>query len=182
MTNTLLLVDIQRDYFPGGAHPLVEPEAAAEAAHAVLEAWRGSGRPIIHMQHVWEGPDAVFMRPGTDGVQIHPLVAPEAGEQVLTKDRPNSFLNTPLLERLREAGTSELTVVGMMSNLCVDATVRAGSDLGFDVTVVHDACAASDLHFQGQLVAGATVHSAFMAALHGNYAAVLSAADVLRGV
>jgi len=29
---TLLIIDIQRDYFPGGAYPLVEPEAAAEAA------------------------------------------------------------------------------------------------------------------------------------------------------
>jgi hypothetical protein len=29
VSRTLLIVDIQKDYFPGGALPLVEPEAAA---------------------------------------------------------------------------------------------------------------------------------------------------------
>ena len=72
MARGLLIVDIQRDYFPGGAHPLVEPEAAAEAAQRVLEAFRSGGEPIVHVQHVWDSPDATFMRPGTDGVEIHP--------------------------------------------------------------------------------------------------------------
>jgi nicotinamidase-related amidase len=36
MTRGLLIIDIQRDYFPGGACPLVEPEAAAAAARRVL--------------------------------------------------------------------------------------------------------------------------------------------------
>ena len=80
MTRGLVIVDIQRDYFPGGAYPLVEPEAAAGAARRVLDHFRAEGEPVVHLQHVWDAPDATFMRPGTDGVEIHPEVAPADGE------------------------------------------------------------------------------------------------------
>jgi nicotinamidase-related amidase len=178
MGRGLLVIDIQRDYFPGGAYPLVGPEAAAEQARKVIDSFRGRSLPIVHMQHVWDDPEATFMRPGTDGVEIHPLVAPGDGETVLQKSEPNSFVGTPLESALRDADVDEITVVGMMTSMCVDSTVRAAADLGFAVTVVHDACAAPDLEFGGEAVPGRTVHAAFIAALADGYAAMVGAADV----
>jgi nicotinamidase-related amidase len=177
---TLLIIDIQRDYFPGGAYPLVEPEAAADHAREVLESFRQAGDPVIHMRHVWDAPDAEFMRPGTEGIEIHSAVAPAEGELVLEKENPNSFLDTGLEQELRERGTEQLVVAGMMSSMCVDATVRAAADLGFSPTVVHDACAAPNLEFNGVEVPGASVHAAFMAALADGYAELASAAEVLK--
>ena len=165
MPRTLLIIDIQRDYFSGGAYPLVEPEAAAETARRVLDSFRDVGDPVIHMKHVWDAPDAEFMRPGTEGIEIHPTVAPAEGELVLEKTSPNSFIDTPLEEELKQRDPDELVVAGMMSSMCVDATVRAAADLGFSPIVVHDACAAPDLQFNGVDVPGAAVHAAFMAAL-----------------
>jgi nicotinamidase-related amidase len=176
---TLLIIDIQRDYFPGGAYPLVDPEAAAESARRVLERFRDAGDPVIHMKHVWDAPDAQFMRPGTEGIEIHPAVAPADGEMVLEKASPNSFVETALEDELRKRGSEDLVVAGMMSSMCVDATVRAAADLGFSPTVVHDACAAPDLEFNGVSVPGATVHAAFMAALADGYAELTSAAEML---
>ncbi|MCW2998147.1 MAG: Isochorismatase, partial [Solirubrobacterales bacterium] len=161
----LVIVDIQNDYFPGGAFPLVEPEAAAAAARRVLDGFRAAGEPVAHVQHLSAEPDAMFMRPGTAGVAIHDAVAPADGEPVITKREPNAFLRTGLEAWLREHGVDELVVVGMMTSMCVDATVRAGSDLGFDVTVVHDACAAPDLAFGGVEVPARAVGAAFLAAL-----------------
>ena len=180
-SRTLLIIDIQRDYFPGGAYPLVEPEAAAEAARRVLDSFRGSNEQVIHMKHVWDAPDAEFMRAGTEGIEIHPSVAPAEGELVLEKASPNSFVNTALAAELRDRGTADLVVAGMMSSMCVDATVRAAADLGFSPTVVHDACAAPDLEFNGTDVPGAVVHAAFMAALADGYAEVTSAAELISG-
>jgi nicotinamidase-related amidase len=180
-SKTLLIIDIQRDYFPGGAYPLVEPEAAAESARKVLDSFRAANQPIIHMKHVWDAPDAEFMRPGTEGIEIHPTVEPADGELVLEKTAPNSFLDTSLEEELRRRNTTDLVVAGMMSSMCVDATVRAAADLGFSPTVVHDACAAPDLQFNGVEVPGATVHAAFMAALADGYAELTSAAELLAG-
>jgi nicotinamidase-related amidase len=174
----LLIIDIQRDYFPGGAFPLVGPEDAATAARRALDAFRAGGEPVLHLQHVWDAPDATFMRPGTDGVEIHPLVAPGEGEAVIQKAEPNGFLGTALEEELRAAGIDELVVAGMMSSMCVDATVRAGADLGFGMTVVHDGCAAPDLEFGGTSVPGASVHAAFMAALGDGYATLVASREL----
>src|SRR5215213_3909010 len=181
MARALLIIDIQRDYCPGGAYPLVEPVRAAAAARRVLDAFRADGEPVIHLQHIWDEPDATFMRPGTDGVQIHPELAPAADEPVLQKAAPNGFVGTALEDELHARGVEELVTVGMMSSMCVDATVRAAADLGFSVTVVHDGCAAPDLEFAGTPIGGATVHAAFMAALSEGYATVVDADRLAEG-
>jgi nicotinamidase-related amidase len=179
MPRGLLIIDIQQDYFPGGAYPLVEPQAAAKAASQVLGALRESDTPVIHMKHVWDEPDAEFMRPGTAGIEIHPLVAPADGEPVIEKAEPNSFLGTRLEEDLRHRGIDELVVAGMMSSMCVDATVRAAADLGFRPVVVHDGCAGPDLEFNGVAVPGAAVHASFMATLSDGGARVVSSSELI---
>jgi nicotinamidase-related amidase len=63
--------------------------------------------------------------------------------------------------------------------MCVDATVRAACDLGFSCTVIEDACATRDLEFRGSLVPAPQVHRAFMAALQGAYAKVMTAQEFL---
>ena len=178
MSRALVIVDIQNDYFPGGAHPLHEPEAAAEAARAVLERFRSAGDPVVHVQHVWDAPDASFMRPGTQGVEINQAVAPAPGEPVIRKDAPNAFLRTPLERELRERGIEAVVLCGMMTSMCVDATARAAADLGFEVTVVHDACAAPSLAFGGVQVPAREVGAAFLAALADGYASVVAAGEL----
>jgi nicotinamidase-related amidase len=186
VTRTLLIVDIQNDYFEGGAHPLVGPDAAVANAARLLASHRESGQPIVHVQHVWDAPDAAFFAPGTRGVEIHPLVAPVDGEPVVVKAHPNAFLGTELDARLREAGAEPdgtvergLVIVGMMSSMCVDATVRAAADAGYAVTVAHDACAAPDVVFGDTVVPAAQVHAAFMSALGDSYAEVVSVGELL---
>jgi len=174
VSRALLIVDIQNDYFPGGAFPLVEPEAAATAARRLLDSFRSAGEPVVHIRHVWDEPDAEFMRPGTPGIEIHDDVAPADGEPVIEKEEPNSFLRTPLEQPLRELGTERIVIAGMMTSLCVDATARAAYDLGFDVTVAADACAAPDLEFGGVVVPAASVNAAFLAALADSYGEVVS--------
>jgi nicotinamidase-related amidase len=181
MPRGLLIIDIQRDYFPGGAYPLAGPEAAAASAARLLAAFRTAGEPVVHLQHVWDAPDAAFLRPGTDGVLPHPLVEPAAGELVLTKASPNGFIGTELAAELDARGIDALVVAGMMSSMCVDATTRAALDLDLDVTLVHDACAAPDLEFGGQTLPGGTVHAAFMAALGDAGATVVAAEDLAPG-
>jgi nicotinamidase-related amidase len=179
MSRALVIVDIQNDYFPGGAHPLVGPEEAAANARRLLEAFRSSGEPLLHVQHVWDAPDASFMRPGTSGVDIHESVAPGAGEPVIRKANPNSFLDTTLEDELRARGVDHVVVCGMMTSMCVDATVRAAVDLGFEATVAHDACATCDLDFGGETIPARQVHGAFLAALGDGYATLSTAGDLL---
>jgi len=178
MSRCFLIVDIQNDYFASGAFPLPGAEAAADAAAVVLASARRSRLPVIHLRHVWDAPDATFMRPGTAGMEIHPVVAPEEGELVLDKTSPNGFLGTTLHEELVQRGVDDLLIAGMMTSMCVDATARAAADLGFTVTVVHDACAAPDLEFGNLLVSASSVQAAFMAALGDGYATLASASSL----
>ena len=181
MGRALVIVDIQNDYFPGGAHPLVGPEDAAAAARRVLDYARDRGEPVVHVQHVWDAPDASFMRPGTPGIEIHESVAPREGEPVVRKEHPNAFLDTTLEQELRDRGVDHVVVCGMMTSMCVDATVRAAVDLGFAATVVHDACAAPELEFAGETIPARAVHGAFIAALEDGYAEVRSADELVTG-
>lgn len=177
MPDTLILIDIQRDYFPGGRFPLVGPEAAAERAAALLGAFRDRGLPVIHVRHESLEADAGFLAAGTEGAQLHPAVAPADDEIVVVKHHPNAFLETDLEGHL--AAGSSLVVAGMMTSMCVDATVRAASDLGYSVTVAGDACAAPDLEYAGTRVAGPDVHAAFLAALGSAYAEVRTVDELI---
>ncbi|CAB4958851.1 unannotated protein [freshwater metagenome] len=178
MSRALVIVDIQRDYFPGGNMPLHEPEAAAEKAGRVLEAFRKAGDPVIHVQH--QSPaGAGFLEEGTDGAEIMAPVTPADGEVVIQKRAPNSFLRTDLEQRLRDLHVEEVVVVGMMTSMCVDATTRAGADLGFRMTLVPDACAAPGLEFGGRDVDAQDVHASFVAALGQFYATVTPAAELV---
>ena len=147
-------------------------------ATRVVEAARRSGDLIVNVRH--ESADgAPFFVSGTEGAEIISKVAPAEGEAIVTKRYPNSFRETALADLLSSAGVDEVTVIGAMSHMCIDATARAASDLGYKTMVVEDACATRDLEFQGEVVSAAKVHAAYMSALAFGYGQVLSTSDYL---
>ncbi len=182
MTKALLLIDIQNDYFPGGAMELANSFLAAVKAGKLLQAFRQRALPIVHIQHVSARPGATFFLPDTVGVQIHESVAPVGGEAVLQKYYPNSFRETPLLGHLRDRQISELVIAGMMTHMCVDSTTRAAADLGFRCVLAHDACATRALSFGGAAVSAEDVQRAFIAALNGLFATAFSVEEICAGL
>ncbi len=176
----LILVDLQNDYFCGGRMELVGTSQAAENARRLLRAFRAVNSPVIHIQHISARPGAGFFLPGTKGMEINELVAPVENEEVVIKHYPNSFRETPLLEVLHTRGISNLVICGAMSHMCIDATVRAAFDLGFNSVVAEDACATRDLTFNDRLVKAVDVHTAFMAALSAVYAKVATTDAVIQ--
>ncbi|NOY45621.1 MAG: cysteine hydrolase [Deltaproteobacteria bacterium] len=180
MKEALLLIDIQRDYFPGGRMEVVGSELAAQRAQNLLISFREKGKKIIHIQHVSTREGATFFLPGTDGVNIHESVLPGAGETVITKHFPNSFRDTILEDQLRKNEIEKIFFCGMMSHMCIDATVRAAFDLGFECVVAEDACATRDLSFKGVEVPSTQVHAAYMAALGAVYATVVQSSEIIE--
>ncbi len=178
MTQALLLVDIQNDYFPGGAMELVGSPEAGIQARTLLQAFRKTSRSVVHIQHIAARPGATFFLPDTPGAEIHPSVTPLPGEALFQKHFPNCFRETPLLEHLRGLGITQLVVAGMMTHMCIDTTVRAAFDLGFQCQLAQDACATRDLTRNGLTVPASQVQAAFLAALDGTFAKVLSVQDL----
>lgn len=175
----LIVVDIQNDYFPQGKWPLVGADAAADNAARLIAAFRATGDPVVHIRHEFTSDDAPFFTPGSEGAKLHPKVLNRADEPVVLKHFVNSFRETELQAVLDEQAITDLVVVGSMSHMCVDGITRAAADMGYAVTVIHDACASRDLEFNGLTVPAAHVHAAFMAALGFAYASVVSTEQFL---
>ena len=177
----LVIIDIQNDYFPGGAMELEGSDAAGAKAGAALAAFRAKKLPVFHVRHLSVRPGATFFVPGTKGAEIHASVAPAAGEPVIEKNFPNSFRATDLGQRLEQAGIRNVVVAGMMTQMCVDSSVRAAADLGYKVTLLADACATRAQSFGGESVPAAQVQRAFLAALNGLFAKVQPTDEFLKG-
>lgn len=174
----IIVVDLQNDYLTTGRFPLVGIDAALENAARVVEAARRSGDLVINVRH--ESPaDGPFFATGTNGAEITSTMAPQEGEAIVTKQYPNSFRETELADLLSKAGIEDVTVIGAMSHMCIDATARAASDLGYKTIIVEDACATRDLEFKGDVVSADKVHAAYMSALAFGYGQVLSTSEYL---
>lgn len=181
MSTALIIVDIQNDYFPNGKMELSNPDKAAANAAKALDWFRQNNKDnIFHIQHIASDPALGFFLPDTKGAEIHETVLPFEHENIIVKNFPNSFLKTDLESKLRQKGVTKVVVVGMMTHMCIDATVRAAVDLGFETTLIEDACATRDLSYQDKGVPAEQVHYSFISALNGMYANVISTENFLQ--
>lgn len=176
----LVIVDLQHDYLSSGKFPLVGIEQVVANAASTLADARFKHIPVFHIRHEFTQSDAPFFAPGSTGAQIISAVAPRPGESNILKHHPNAFLHTDLQTELEAQGITDITVIGAMSHMCIDATVRAAADLGYKVTVLHDACATRDLEFKGQTTPASQVQTAMMAALAFAYATVMGTSEYLQ--
>lgn len=180
MKTALILIDIQNDYFDKGTMSLVGSDKAGNNANLILESFRTDSLPIIHIQHIATSPAATFFLPNTKGAEIHDCVYPLGKEKIIIKHYPNSFRETELLDYLRTKNITDLVICGMMTHMCIDATVRAAKDYGFRITLIGDACATKDLEINGQIVKAEEVQKSFLAALNYFYATVKTTGDYLN--
>lgn len=157
---------------------LTQPDEAVEQAALLLQYCRQRAIAVVHVQHISEEADAPFFLPGTRGCDIHPKVQPLAGERVVVKHHANSFRDTRLLAELQAMGATHLLIAGMMTHMCVDSTVRAASDLGFQCTLAQDACATTTLEWDGVPVAAHDVQRAYLAALRDGFASIQPTAAI----
>jgi len=165
----LLIVDIQNFYFPGGKIHLEGALEAANNAGLLLEHFRTTGTMVVHVRHNF-----------SPGGEIHDFVKPLEHESVISKTRVNAFGQTGLDSLLKESGIQELVICGMQTHMCVEAAVRAASDLGYSCILVEDACATRTLQYGEHIISAADVHNATLKTLDGSYASITRTQEFLR--
>jgi nicotinamidase-related amidase len=164
----LLIIDIQNFYFPGDGPGLVNAEPASLKAKEVLQLFRDRKQLVIHVRHK-----------SAKGFEIRKNVEPLPGEKVITKEEVNSFQGTDLLEYLKTNKITRLVILGMQTQLCLEAAVRAAHDFGFDCIVVQDACATRDLKYDNRLVKAEDVQTGVLATIHdGGYGKIINVSDL----
>lgn len=139
MDTALIIIDVQNDYFPGGAFPLWNAEAVLDATVAAIERARAHGERVVLVRHESASADAGFFRPGSPGAQIHPRIlaaAPDA--PVVVKQFADSFHQTSLGALLAEDGVAGLRIAGMMTQNCVAFTAVSPGAAPYAVSVLSD--------------------------------------------
>lgn len=165
--SALIIIDIQDFYFQGGDLSLDNPEAAALNAGLVLEQFRKQRSLVVHVRHNY-----------TPGGDIHEYVSPASHEIVVSKAHVNAFRETNLHAILQQDSISDLVICGMQTHMCLEAAVRAGSDLGYNITVIGDACATRALQYGETIIDAEDVHYSTLATLK-SYARIIKASDYL---
>lgn len=160
----LLIVDIQNFYFPGEGAGLVSAVPAGLKAKEVLGIFREENQLVVHVRHKAD-----------KGFEIHKNVEPISNEKVITKEEVNSFQGTDLLEYLKSNTISRLVIIGMQTQMCVEAVVRAGYDFGFECVVIQDACATRDVKFKDKTVKAEDVQTTILATMNdGGYSKIIN--------
>jgi nicotinamidase-related amidase len=159
----LLIVDIQNFYFPGDGPGLVNAEPASLNAKEILKTFREKNQLVVHVRHKAD-----------KGFEIHKNVEPASNEKVITKEEVNSFLKTDLAEYLKTNKITRLVIIGMQTQMCLEAAVRAGYDFGFECIVIQDACATRDVKFEDKIVKAEDVQTTILATItDGGYGKVI---------
>lgn len=176
----LVLIDLQRTMADPARPPRNNPQAEANAAR-LLSAWRTSGGPVIHVRHLSLEPISGFY-PGRPGAEFQDDFMPRAREHVVDKHVTDAFAGSGLERYLRLRSIDTLVLAGVATNYSVEATVRSAGCLGFEATVVADACftfARADL--SGEIRTADEIHLASLSNLDGEYAAIRTTDQVLGG-
>jgi nicotinamidase-related amidase len=132
-----VIIDVQTALVDG-ANPVYRLDALLENISTLITQARSTRTPIIYIQE--NDVDEI----GSAGWQIHPTIAPDAGDLIIRKPETDAFYGTTLQHELDTRGLKHLIVSGCKSEVCVDATCRKAINLGYHVTLVSDAHSTTD--------------------------------------
>ncbi len=181
MKTALLVIDVQMAFAhrdAGGAARSC-PQAEQNIG-ALLTGFRGQADKVIHIHHHSLDETSAF-RADLQGCAIQPFAQPVMNEQVIVKHVNSAFIGTTLEADLRAASITRLVVCGATANHCVETTTRMAGNLGFDVLYASDAVwAYGVIGPDGVEHTPEEVHSMSLCNLDGEFAQVLTTADILE--
>lgn len=153
--DALIVVDVQRDFLPGGSLGVPDGDAVVPVINAYAEKFAAAGLPVAATRD-WHPEDhCSFAAQGgpwpphcvrdTAGAEFADALRLPADVMLISKatrsdaDAYSGFDGTGLAERLREDGVRRVFVGGLATDYCVLATVRDALAAGFEVAVLTDA-------------------------------------------
>jgi len=165
-STALLFIDPYNDFLSEGGKawprvgPIAEEIGLLDNLRAIVKAIRDANIRVFIAPHRrwepgdyedWDHPNPTqigimdrhsFAR-GEWGGEWHPDFAPQLGDIVAKEHWGQSgFANTDLDQQLRQHGITQVILVGLLANTCVESTGRYAMELGYHVTLIRDATAA----------------------------------------
>ncbi len=176
--SALLIIDVQKAIDDPRWGQRNNPEAENRMSE-VIEYWRSEAFPIIHIRHDSKEAGSPY-RAGQPLHDFKDQVKPELGEMVIGKSTNNAFVGTDLQEYLCEIEAVHLIICGVLTQHSVDCTARMAASLGYRVTVISDATAATgSTDIVGKKHSADDVHNITLAHLAADYADIKTSAELL---
>ncbi len=158
--SALLLVEVQVDFFPGGALPVADADRIVPVLNRWLAAAQERGVPV-YASRDWHPPGHPSFRseggpwpahcvqdsPGAayhPGLELPPGTVPVSKGARFDRDQYSAFDETGLAGRLARDGVEVLWVGGLAQDVCVRATVLDALAAGFEVHLLEAATGAVD--------------------------------------
>jgi nicotinamidase-related amidase len=168
----LLVIDVQNEYVTGNL-PIEYPPVETSLSNIALamDIAKSAGVPVIVVQH--DAPEGfpVFGK-GSQGWQLHPVVAERAADHRINKTMGSVFAGTDLRQWLSTNGIDTLSIVGYMTHNCDAATIYHASHDGLKVEFLSDATGALPYENAGGKASAEEIHRVFCTVFHSNFAAV----------
>ncbi len=134
VAHAVMVIDMQRAFVEGpGAIPLIG--TVLPAAQGQIEAARAAGALVVFLQN--DGGAGEPDQSETAGWLL--AFEPQRGDAVVRKRHDDGFTGTDLDALLRQHGVETISICGVMSEMCVAATVRSAMESGYEVVLAHDA-------------------------------------------
>ena len=137
----LLIIDVQVGMFHL-SRPLYNGDKLLENIQSLLHRARLALIPIVYMQHC--GKDRSPFEKNSPGWQIHPSICPAAEDDVIEKEYSDSFRDTSLDQILHQLEIDHLVVCGLVTEGCLDTTVRRAASLGYAIELASDCHSTTD--------------------------------------
>lgn len=175
--SVLILIDYQNEYRTGGLKLYQVERSISETAKALAMARRQNVQ-VVHVIHDG-GKGGLFDLTQPSG-KIMDELKPQADETTIKKTKPNAFAETDLGQVLKTAGKRKLVILGLMSHMCLSATVRAAFDFGYEVTTIASTTTTRDLPGAHGDIKARAITDVSLAALQDRFARILLTPEDLR--
>jgi len=174
MKRALIVIDVQNEYFEGGALPITYPPNSFEHIKTAIAEAKKEGVMIVFVQHTSLRENAKSFAKGTVGWKFHDDIKSINPDLYIEKNHVSSFVGTDLNYRLRNLGVDTVAIVGYMTQNCCDATARDASQLGYNVEFLSDANGTLAFKNEAGEVSAEELHRAFLVAQAFGFSRVLT--------
>jgi nicotinamidase-related amidase len=174
MKRALIVVDVQNEYFEGGALPISYPPQSFEQIKKAIESAQKAGVMVVLVQHTSLKENAGAFVRGSHLWEFHNEIKTIKPDLYIEKNHASSFVGTDLNYRLRSLGIDTVAIVGYMTQNCCDATARDASQLGFNVEFLSDANGTLAFSNNAGEVSAEELHRAFLVAQAFGFSRVLN--------
>ncbi|MCM3690725.1 cysteine hydrolase family protein [Neobacillus niacini] len=178
----LLVLDVQKGFDDSYWGKRNNPQAE-ENILTLLTVWRKRGWEVIYSKHLSLLPKSPLNYQNKAGVEFKEIIQPLPQEVIFQKNVNSAFIGTELESYLRDKQMTSVIITGLSTQHCVSTTTRMSGNLGFETFLVEDATAAYEItDHKGNTLSPEDVHKYEIAALHKEFATIVTTDDVLAQI